>query len=122
MSPVEPVTEALRPPAPRSGHQAFAALVAALGIPNASSCYEYLEQGETDYFVMIADQTTDRETFGAGRYLYVSPPDASGKVVLDFNKAENPPCAFTPFATCPLPPPENSLDFEIKAGEKRYDH
>jgi uncharacterized protein (DUF1684 family) len=42
--------------------------------------------------------------------------------VLDFNKAENPPRAFTPFATCPLPPPQNNLDVEIKAGEKRYDH
>ncbi len=79
-----------------------------------------LEQGETDYFVMIADQTTDRETFAAGRYLYVSPPDASGKVVLDFNKAYNPPCAFTAFATCPLPPQENHLPFRIEAGEKKY--
>jgi uncharacterized protein (DUF1684 family) len=43
-------------------------------------------------------------------------------VVLDFNKAENPPCAFTPFATCPLPPPQNKLEVEIKAGEKRSDH
>ena len=46
----------------------------------------------------------------------------NGEAVLDFNKAENPPCAFTPFATCPLPPPQNNLDVEIKAGEKRYDH
>ena len=53
--------------------------------------------------------------------LYADKP-ANGEAVLDFNKAENPPCAFTPFATCPLPPPGNSLDVEIKAGEKRYDH
>jgi uncharacterized protein (DUF1684 family) len=47
-------------------------------------------------------------------------PDAHGKVVLDFNRAYNPRCAFTPFATCPLPPPENRLDLAINAGEKAY--
>jgi uncharacterized protein (DUF1684 family) len=46
----------------------------------------------------------------------------NGATVLDFNKAQNPPCAFTPFATCPLPPEGNDLAVEIKAGEKRYDH
>ena len=79
-----------------------------------------LEKGETDWFVMIADQTTGRETYGAGRYLYVTPPDASGKVVIDFNKAYSPPCAFTNFATCPLPPRQNHLPFRIDAGEKKY--
>lgn len=78
------------------------------------------EKGETDYFVMIADETTGRETYGAGRYLYVSPPDASGKVIIDFNKAYSPPCAFTNFATCPLPPQQNHLPFRIAAGEKKY--
>jgi uncharacterized protein (DUF1684 family) len=79
-----------------------------------------LEKGETDWFVMIADETTGRETYGAGRYLYISPPDASGNVVLDFNKAYSPPCAFTNFATCPLPPRQNQLPFRIEAGEKKY--
>jgi uncharacterized protein len=79
-----------------------------------------LEKGETDLFVMIADETTGRETYGAGRYLYVSPPDASGKVIIDFNKTYSPPCAFTNFATCPLPPRQNHLPFRIEAGEKRY--
>ena len=79
-----------------------------------------LEKGETDYFVMIADETTGRETYGAGRYLYVSPPDASGKVVVDFNKTYSPPCAFTSFATCPLPPRQNHLPFRVEAGEKKY--
>jgi uncharacterized protein (DUF1684 family) len=78
------------------------------------------EKGETDYFVMIADETTGSETYGAGRYLYVSPPDASGKVIVDFNKAYSPPCAFTNFATCPLPPRQNHLPFRIDAGEKKY--
>jgi uncharacterized protein (DUF1684 family) len=79
-----------------------------------------LEKGETDLFVMIADETTGRETYGAGRYLYVSPPDAAGKVVIDFNKGYSPPCAFTNFATCPLPPRQNHLPFRIEAGEKKY--
>jgi uncharacterized protein (DUF1684 family) len=79
-----------------------------------------LEKGETDLFVMIADGTTGKETYGAGRYLYVSPPDAAGKVVIDFNKAYSPPCAFTNFATCPLPPRQNHLPFRIEAGEKKY--
>jgi uncharacterized protein (DUF1684 family) len=79
-----------------------------------------LEKGETDWFVMIADATTGKETYGAGRYLYVTPPDNSGKVVIDFNKAYSPPCAFTNFATCPLPPRQNHLPFRIEAGEKKY--
>ena len=79
-----------------------------------------LEKGETDLFVMIADETTGKETYGAGRYLYVSPPDASGKVVIDFNKTYSPPCAFTNFATCPLPPKQNHLPFRVDAGEKKY--
>jgi uncharacterized protein (DUF1684 family) len=45
-----------------------------------------------------------------------------GKVILDFNRAYNPPCAFTDFATCPLPPPQNELNIAVRAGEKRYDH
>ena len=79
-----------------------------------------LEKGETDLFVMIADETTGKETYGAGRYLYVTPPDATGKVVIDFNKTYSPPCAFTNFATCPLPPRQNHLPFRIEAGEKKY--
>ncbi|HEV7680592.1 MAG TPA: DUF1684 domain-containing protein [Pyrinomonadaceae bacterium] len=79
-----------------------------------------LEKGETDYFVMIADETTGKETYGAGRYLYVKPPDANGKVVIDFNKAYSPPCTFTNFATCPLPPRQNHLALRIDAGEKKY--
>ena len=57
---------------------------------------------------------------GAGRYLDVARPGPDGKAVIDFNRAYNPPCAFTQFATCPLPPNENRLDLAITAGEKRY--
>ena len=69
---------------------------------------------------MIADGTTGKESYRAGRYLYVSPPDAAGKMVIDFNKAYNPPCAFTNYATCPLPPKQNRLPFRSEAGEKKY--
>ncbi|MEY2565182.1 MAG: uncharacterized protein QOH88_3375 [Verrucomicrobiota bacterium] len=72
-------------------------------------------------FIIFSDKSSDTETYKAGRFLYADKP-GSGDVMLDFNKAENPPCAFTPFATCPLPPPQNKLEVEIKAGEKRYDH
>jgi uncharacterized protein (DUF1684 family) len=77
------------------------------------------EPGATQYFVVFADRTSGKETYGAARFLYVDPPQG-GKVVLDFNKAYNPPCAFTPFATCPLAPPENRLDLRVTAGEKNY--
>jgi uncharacterized protein (DUF1684 family) len=72
-------------------------------------------------FIIFSDKSNLSETYKAGRFLHADKP-VNGEAVLDFNKAENPPCAFTPFATCPLPPPQNSLDVEIKAGEKRYDH
>ena len=57
-----------------------------------------------------------KETYGAGCFLYTPLPQG-GKVTLDFNKAFSPPCAFTPFATCPLPPPQNRLPIRIEAGE-----
>jgi uncharacterized protein (DUF1684 family) len=78
-----------------------------------------LETGETDLFVIFGDRTNGRETYGAGRFLYAAPP-VDGKTVLDFNKAYNPPCVFTPYATCPLPPAQNKLPIAIEAGEKRY--
>ena len=79
-----------------------------------------LEQGEKDYFIIFRDATSGKETYPAARYLYASPPGADGKTIVDFNKAYNPPCAFTPYATCPLPPPQNRLGVRIDAGEKKY--
>ncbi|MCK4879307.1 MAG: DUF1684 domain-containing protein [Bacteroidales bacterium] len=70
-----------------------------------------------DYFLAIADETTGLDTYGAGRFMYAT-PDSTGRIILDFNKAYNPPCAFSPFATCPMPPRENSLSVAIEAGEK----
>jgi len=80
-----------------------------------------IERGETDFFVIFGDRTNGQETYGAGRFLYASPP-VGGRTVLDFNKAYNPPCVFTPYATCPLPPPENRLAIRVEAGEKAYKH
>jgi uncharacterized protein (DUF1684 family) len=84
--------------------------------------YPILEQpGAKELFYIFRDQTAGKETYGAGRFLYSEMPK-DGQVVLDFNKAYNPPCAFTPYATCPLPPPENKLAVRIEAGEKKYGH
>ena len=75
---------------------------------------------EDSYFLIFADETNGEETYGAGRFLYTSLPDSNGKVILDFNKSYNPPCAFTKYATCPLPPKDNYLHLKVTAGEKKY--
>jgi len=79
------------------------------------------DPGSPDLFFVFRDQTAGKETYGAGRFLDTDHPK-DGKVVLDFNKAYNPPCAFTPYATCPLPPKENRVAARIEAGEKKYGH
>lgn len=76
-----------------------------------------LDEGKL--FFVLRDQTSGKTTYGASRFLYAEQPK-NGRVVLDFNKAENPPCAFTAYATCPLPPPHNRLALAITAGEKNY--
>lgn len=81
---------------------------------------EAMDGGETSYFVIFSDATTGESTYGAGRYLYVPRVDKSGKTMIDFNKAHNPPCAFTDFATCPLPSAKNQLAIAIPVGEKDY--
>jgi uncharacterized protein (DUF1684 family) len=77
------------------------------------------EGADAPLFFVLSDLTSGHETYGASRFLYAEWPK-DGKVILDFNRAENPPCAFTPFATCPLPPKENQLPIRITAGEKVY--
>ncbi|MGZ7079243.1 MAG: DUF1684 domain-containing protein [Thermoanaerobaculia bacterium] len=79
-----------------------------------------LEQGEKDYFLIFRDDTSGKETYTAARYLYATPPGPDGKTIIDFNRAYNPPCAFTHYATCPLPPPQNRLHVRVDAGEKKY--
>lgn len=85
--------------------------------------YELLPVLETpdakEVWFIFADRTSGKETYGAARFLYADLPK-DGKLVIDFNKAYNPPCAFTPYATCPLAPPENRLDLAVTAGEKKY--
>lgn len=82
---------------------------------------EAVDEGDGQLFLIFADRTSGKETYGAGRFLYAAPPaPGSDTVVVDFNRAYNPPCVFTPHATCPLAPPENRLDLAITAGEKRY--
>ena len=73
-----------------------------------------------ELFIMFKDRTNGEATYGAGRYMYVDVP-GDGYVELDFNKAYNPPCAYTDFATCPLPPGQNWLPVPIAAGEQKYD-
>jgi uncharacterized protein len=77
--------------------------------------------GDQELFYIFRDETAGKETYAAGRFLYSQMP-RGGQVVLDFNQAYNPPCVFTPYATCPLPPPENRLPVRIEAGEKKYGH
>jgi uncharacterized protein (DUF1684 family) len=72
--------------------------------------------GDTMLFFVFRDQTSGKTTYGAGRFLYADAPK-DGKVVLDFNKAYTPPCGFTPYATCPLPPKQNRLPVAVEAGE-----
>lgn len=81
-----------------------------------------IDEGGKTLFIAFADKTTGNTTYGAGRFIDVEKPDAEGNTYIDFNKAYNPPCAFTPFATCPLPPPQNRLSLNIEAGEKNYGH
>lgn len=77
-----------------------------------------------DLFFIFRDTTSKTETYGAGRFLYTPFPDHGltqpGEITLDFNRAENPPCAYTPYATCPLPLPQNRLQVAIPAGQQRY--
>ena len=79
-----------------------------------------VDEGGDKFFLIIADQTSGEETYGGGRFMYVNKPDSTGTILLDFNKAYNPPCVFTIYATCPLPPLQNYLKLRIEAGEKVY--
>jgi uncharacterized protein (DUF1684 family) len=83
---------------------------------------DVIDEGGNQLFITFADATSGVTTYGAGRFIYIDQPDANGNTFIDFNQAFNPPCAFTKFATCPLPPPQNRLPFPIPAGEKNYGH
>ncbi len=80
-----------------------------------------ITEDDESFWFIFRDLTSGDTTYPAARFLYTARPDAAGKVTLDFNRAENPPCAFNPYATCPLPPPENRLQVRVEAGEKIYE-
>jgi uncharacterized protein (DUF1684 family) len=104
---------------PSSGYASFALDGAPAG--QTLRLDAVLEPGETQLFFIFRDATSGKTTYGGGRFLYAAPP-AEGKVVLDFNRAYSPPCAFTAHATCPLPPANNRLAVAIEAGEKFAGH
>ncbi|QBZ97537.1 DUF1684 domain-containing protein [Flavobacterium sangjuense] len=87
---------------------------------NNEKCSLDVLDEEDGFFILFGDETNGDQTYPAGRFLSASKPDKNGKVILDFNKATNPPCAFTAYATCPLPPIQNRLPVAIKAGEKVF--
>ena len=94
-----------------------------LPAPEVSSAIVALDpvvEGKELFFI-FHDQTSGKETYPPGRFLHTDFAK-DGKVELDFNKAYNPPCAFTPYATCPLPPKQNRLPIRIEAGELNYGH
>lgn len=82
---------------------------------------EAVDGGPDQLWFIFSDRTSGKQTYGAGRFLYSDrPKPGSDLVVVDFNKSYNPPCVFTPYATCPLAPPENRLDLAVTAGELNY--
>jgi len=80
---------------------------------------DIIDAGER-FWLIFADETSGKETYGAGRYLYIDKPDSAGETIVDFNLAYNPPCVFTKFATCSFPPKQNHLKLRITAGEKMW--
>lgn len=82
------------------------------------------DPGDTELFFILRDSTSPKTSYGAGRFLYAAFPDHGldqpGSLWLDFNRIQNPPCAYTPYATCPLPPRQNWLDLALPVGEKKY--
>jgi uncharacterized protein len=89
-------------------------------IDGAEQRLDAILEGGPELFIIFGDPTNSEETYPAGRYVYVDPPDSEGSTFIDFNKSYNPPCAFTQFATCPLPPRQNILTVPVTAGEKNY--
>jgi uncharacterized protein (DUF1684 family) len=77
------------------------------------------EGKEGEYHIVFGDETNGVETYPSGRFVDIHKPDASGRTKIDFNKAYNPPCAFSEFSTCPIPTKANTLPISIKAGEKK---
>jgi len=77
-------------------------------------------ESSTSLWFIFADRTSGHGTYGAGRFLYSDSMPENGCLIVDFNKAYNPPCAFNPYSTCPLPPQQNRMDLLVTAGEKDF--
>jgi uncharacterized protein (DUF1684 family) len=81
---------------------------------------DVVDEGDPDaYHIVFGDDTNGEESYASGRFLDIPKPDANGQTVIDFNKAYNPPCAFSEFSTCPIPTKANTLPIRILAGEKK---
>jgi uncharacterized protein (DUF1684 family) len=80
---------------------------------------ETVDEGDHRLFLVFADRTSGHQSYAASRFVYAEYPDAKGFTTLDFNEAYNPPCAFTPYSTCPMPPLKNRLDLAVTVGEKK---
>ena len=111
--------EARIPIANVTGHIEEQRLAATLSFELGGARHEFqaMPAGDDGLFVVFADGTNGRETYGGGRFLLVPPP-RDGRATIDFNRAYFPPCAFTAFATCPMPPSSNRLPRRIEAGER----
>ncbi len=91
----------------------------AFGIADDTYRLQGLQGGPNgELWLVFADATNGHETYGGGRFLYTPAPEPDGTVIVDFNRAYNPPCVFSPYATCPLPWPANHLPIRIEAGER----
>ncbi len=90
-------------------------------IQNKQYTLDALEEDD-ELFIIFGDETSGKTTYPSGRFLAVKKPDSNGVTIIDFNRAYNPPCAFTSYATCPLPPRQNILPLAVTAGEKNYGH
>ncbi|NBC25949.1 MAG: DUF1684 domain-containing protein [Bacteroidetes bacterium] len=88
-------------------------------VNGADYTLDVLESSTDQFFVIVGDETNQTDSYPAGRYMYVDPPKEDGRTIIDFNKLYNPPCAYTVYSTCQLPPRQNRLDLAISAGEKR---
>ncbi len=88
------------------------------GIDGTEHRIKAIDAGEGRLWLVFGDATNGETTYGGGRFVYTDPPAADGTVTVDFNRAYNPPCVFSPYATCPLPPAENVLPIRIEAGER----
>ncbi|MCH2162020.1 MAG: DUF1684 domain-containing protein [Phycisphaerales bacterium] len=109
-----------------TGHREAQAIVGTLhfqlpgDLPGITRTLLAQAAGPRDLFVVFGDATNGQATYGGGRFLQVPGPDEHGSTVIDFNRAFTPPCSFTPYATCPIPPMPNRLDVPVAAGEQQH--